>query len=251
MTNQELYNAIFKRKSVRKYDMTPLSEEILDEIKSYVDNLMPLIDNIRYSISFLSEVDTKLLIPVKFAPHYICIYSEKKDGYLTNAGFLLQQIDLYLSARGIGSCWLGFFKPKKEVNTQNGLEFVILLAFGNPKESVHRKSISEFSRKSISEISLIKSAEKLLEPVRLAPSAINSQPWFFSGDLNEIIVSRQKLSKLKAPFVDRYNQIDIGIALYHLWLSLEHEGNAATFDFNCADAPEGYEFIVKVIAKEK
>jgi hypothetical protein len=103
MTNQKLYDAIFTRKSVRKYDMTPLSEEVMDEIKNYADNLKPLDDSIRYSMSFLSEVDSKLLIPAKVAPHYICIYSEKKDGYLMNAGFLLQQIDLYLSAKGIGS----------------------------------------------------------------------------------------------------------------------------------------------------
>ncbi len=251
MTNQKLYDAIFTRKSVRKYDMMPLSEEVMGEIKNYADNLMPLDDGIRYSISYLSEVDSKLLIPAKVAPHYICIYSEKKDGYLMNAGFLLQQIDLYLSAKGIGSCWLGIFKPKKEVDTQNGLEFVILLAFGNPKEAVHRKNTSEFSRKSFLEISSIKGAEKLLEPVRLAPSATNSQPWFFSGDLKEIVVSRQKLSKLKAQFLGRFNQIDTGIALYHLWLSLEHEGKTVAFDHNNADAPEGYEFMVKVIAKEK
>ena len=249
MTNQKLYDAIFTRKSVRKYDMMTLSEEVMEEIKDYADNLLPLDGSIRYSISFLSEVDSKFLIPAKVAPHYICIYSEKKDGYLMNAGFLLQQIDLYLSAKGIGSCWLGFFKPKKEV--QNGLEFVILLAFGNSIEAVHRKNTSEFSRKSFSEISSIKGAEKLLEPVRLAPSATNSQPWFFSGDLQKIVVSRQKLSKLKATFISRYNQMDIGIALYHLWLSLEHEGKTAAFDFNYGDAPEGYEFMVKVIAKEK
>ncbi len=251
MTNQKLYDAIFTRKSVRKYEMIPLAEEVMEDIKNYADNLKPLDDSIRYSISFLSEVDTKLLIPVKVSPHYICIYSEKKDGYLMNAGFLLQQIDLYLSAKGIGSCWLGFFKPKKEVDTQKELEFVILIAFGNSIEAVHRKNTSEFSRKSFSEISSIKGAEKLLEPVRLAPSATNSQPWFFSGDLKEIVVSRQKLSLFKSPFISKYNQIDIGIALYHLWLSLEHEGKTVAYDFNYADAPEGYEFMVKVIVKEK
>ena len=251
MTSQKLYDAIFTRKSVRKYDMVPLSEDVMEEIKNFADNLMPLDDSIRYSISFLSEVDSKLLIPAKVAPHYICIYSEKKDGYLMNAGFLLQQIDLYLSAKGIGSWWLGIFNPKKEVDAQSGLEFVILLAFGNSKEAVHRKNTSEFSRKSFSEISSIKGAEKLLEPVRLAPSATNSQPWFFSGDLKEIVLSRQKLSKLKAPFLGKINQIDIGIALYHLWLSLEHEGKTADYDYNYTDAPEGYEFMVKVIAKEK
>ncbi len=251
MTNQELYNIIFERKSVRKYDLTPLSEEVLDGVKKYADNLKPLDDNIKFSISFLGESDAKFLIPSKLAPHYICLYSEKKDGYLMNAGYLLQQVDLYLSANGIGSCWLGFFKPRKVISTKNGLGFVILLALGNPAEVVHRKDISEFSRKSLPEITSIEGAEKLLEPVRLTPSAVNSQPWFFSGDLNEIIVSRQKLSPLKSPFIGKFNQIDIGIALFHLWLSLDHEGKTAIYDFNNANAPVGYEFMVKVIVKDK
>lgn len=251
MTNQKLYDAIFKRKSVRKYDLTPLSEEVIEKLKSLTDNLKPLDSSITYSISIVNEVDPKLLIPAKVAPHYICLYSEKKDGYLMNAGFLMQQIDLYLSANGICSCWLGFFKPKKKDITHNGLEFVILIGFGNSMETVHRNNISEFSRKSYSEISSIEGGEKLLEPVRLAPSAANSQHWFFSGNLEEIIVSRKKLQLIKAQYFNSFNQIDIGIALCHLWLSLEHEGKTADYDFNYVEVPEGYEFMVKVIAKEK
>jgi len=34
--------------------------------------------------------------------------------------------------------------------------------------------------------------------------------------------------------------------LCHLWLSLDHEDKTTTFDFNKADAPSGYEFMVKV-----
>ena len=97
----------------------------------------------------------------------------------------------------------------------------------------------------MTDISLINELEKLLEPVRLAPSASNTQPWFFSGNKNEIIVSREKLSFIKAPIYKRMNQIDIGIAICHLWLSLDHEGKTLTFDFNAADVPNGYEFMVK------
>ena len=247
MTNQELYNAIFKRKSIRKYNMTPLSQDKLAEIMEFADNLKPLDGSIKYSFSFIGENDARILLPLKLAPHYICLYSDKKDGYLMNAGYLLQQVDLFLSANNIGSCWLGMAKPNKDIPAQqDGLEFVIMLAFGNPAEKMYRENTSEFNRKSLSEISSIVGLDQVLEPVRLAPSAGNTQTWFFCGDENEIIVRRMKLNLIKASLYGKLNPIDIGIALYHLWLSLDHEGKTAVYDFNKADVPSGYEFMAKI-----
>lgn len=252
MTNLELYNTIFKRKSIRKYDMTPLSDEKLADIKAYTDKLRPLDDSIKYSFEFIGGNDVKFLLPVKLAPHYICIYSEKKEGYLMNAGYMLQQLDLYLSASNIGSLWFGMGKPAKDIlKYKNGLDFVILLAFGNAAEPLHRQSTSEFKRKSISEITSIEGAEQMLEPVRLAPSATNSQPWFFSGNTREIIVSRKKLNFMKEKMLGEFNQINIGISLCHLWLTLEHEGKTVLYDFKTAEAPQDYEFMVKVKPVEK
>jgi len=246
MSNQQLYNTIFQRKSIRKYNMESLSHDTLLKIQEFASHVKPLDENIKYELSYLTTDDVKNLLPIK-APHYICLYSEKKDGYLMNTGFLLQQIDLFISANGLGSCWLGMAKPSKDVKAvKNGLEFVIILAFGGTKDQLHRIDKLEFKRKSITEISLINDIGEVLEPVRLAPSASNTQPWFFSGDKNEITVSREKLSFIKAPIYKRMNQIDIGIALCHLWLSLDHEDKTTTFDFNKADAPSGYEFMVKV-----
>jgi nitroreductase len=247
MTDLELYNAIYKRKSIRKYDMTPLKDQVIEDIRAYTEKLKPLDESIAYTIEFIGADDVKFLMPVKLAPHYICIYSEKKEGYLMNAGYLLQQVDLYLSANGIGSLWFGMAKPSKEIHRfKDGLEFVILLAFGKADEQLHRENTSEFNRKGIKEITSINGSEQLLEPVRLAPSATNSQPWFFSGNTQEIIVSRKKLNFIKDKFLGNFNQVDIGISLYHLWLSLKHEGKTAVYDCNKAEVPDGYEFMIRV-----
>jgi nitroreductase len=246
MIDEELYTTIFKRRSIRKFDMTALPEQKLQQIKSFAESVKPLIPNIRYEYSFLAQNDVKNLLPIK-APHYISIYSEKKDDYLMNTGFILQQVDLYLSASNIGSCWLGMAKPTKDVPlTRNGMEFVIMLAFGGSKEELHRNNVLEFKRNSISEITSIKDSEELLEPVRLAPSASNSQPWFFSGDLNQITVSRRKLGIIKGALFKHMNEIDIGIALCHLNLSLEHMGKILAYDFTKSNVPVGYEFMVNV-----
>jgi len=251
MNNNQYYSTIFHRKSIRKIVMAPLPAEILDGLQDFTKSLKPLDENIKVDFAYLETPEVRNLLPNR-APHYICLYSEKKGNYLMNAGFLLQQIDLYLSANDIGSCWLGIAKPtKQELEKKNGLEFVIMIAFGKPDEPVHRASPTEFNRKALSAICTIAGAETLLEPVRLAPSASNTQCWFFSGTLDEIIVSREKLNIIRTPLYDKINQIDIGIALCHLWISLEQEGRSMSLDFQTAVAPDGYEFMAKVITAEK
>jgi nitroreductase len=246
MENEQLYKAIFHRKSIRKYDMTPLPATTIAEIQDFANSVEPLDDKVKYEFSYLSTADVKNILPIK-APHYICLYSEKQGNYLMNAGFVLQQIDLYLSANNLASCWLGMAKPSKEVpELKNGMEFVIMIAFGNSNEQIHREDTSTFNRHKLSEISQISGVDDMIEPVRLAPSASNTQPWFFTGNANEISVSREKLNMIKAVMYGKMNQVDIGIGLCHLWLSLDHQGKSAAFDFNQSVAPKGYEFMVKV-----
>lgn len=242
----QLYNGIFHRKSIRKYNLEPLSKEALEDIKAYAKGIKPLDDKIAYEFTFLESKEVKNLFPIK-APHYVCIYSEKKEHYLMNAGFILQEIDLYLSTKGIGCCWLGMAKPSKDIPIKrNGMDFVIMLAFGNPIEPLYRDQVDEFKRKPLSDISQIKEGEALLEPVRLSPSATNSQPWFFSGTINDIIVSREKLGLIKAAIYNNLNQIDVGICLKHLELAAANMEKKTQFIFEKEPCPKGYEFMARV-----
>lgn len=216
-----LYQAISKRKSIRKYDMTPLDDEVLGQVKEFSDTLKPLFADIKVEHRFANEGEVKNILAVK-APHYIIISSENRDGYLPNAGFMFQQMDLYLTSIGLGSCWLGMAKPTEKIKTD--LEFVIVLAFGKPLEEPYRQ-ISEFKRKTLDKISNI--SDERLEPVRIAPSAMNSQPWFFRTDGSEIHVFCAKSGKIKAFIYEKINQIDIGIALAHLYIT-----NSEKFEFH-------------------
>jgi len=139
MNNSDFYNTIFKRKSIRKYKKEPLESSKLMDLQNFMERLMPLYEDIKTEIVILSDKDIKVLLPIR-APHYIAIYSETKNEYLQNAGFMLQQVDLYLSANGMGACWLGLGLPQKESASRNGLEFVIAMAFGYADEPLHRKA---------------------------------------------------------------------------------------------------------------
>lgn len=248
MEKTELYETIFKRKSIRNYDLTPLDQNTLTEISNHLNDLKPLYENIKTEVKIISESDVKRRM-MKKAPHYIVIFSESKEGYLTNVGFMLQQMDLFLSASGIGSCWQGIPKPKKEVLKSSNLKFIILIAFGKPNEPLYRKSVSEFKRKPLKDMNDFKGSEEFLEAVRLAPSATNSQPWFFKGDNNLIHVYAIKPSFIRGLVAKKYIPIDVGIALYHLKLAAEHFGKKTEISVDKTaqnDTPDGYEYIASM-----
>ena len=238
----DIYDTIFKRKSIRKYDNSPLDGEVLNRISEELNNLTPLYDDIKTDLKIISGNDVKLR-SMKQAPHYLAIFSENKEGYLTNLGFMLQKMDLLFSASGIGSCWQGIPTPKSHVIKSSDLKFIILIAFGMPTEPLHRVDTSEFKRKSLEKITDIEDANELMEPVRLAPSAINNQPWFFTGTKDMIHACSNKPNFLKGVFVNKYIPIDVGIAIYHLMVSAEHFKNTTTIIFNKDETmPKGLKY---------
>ena len=174
MNNETLYKVIFERKSIRKYDMTPLPASVIENLQEFTGHVKTLDDSIKFECTYLGANDVKNLLPIK-APHYVCLYSEAKPGYLMNAGFVLQQLDLYLSSREIASCWLGMAKPSRQVMEPKGnMEFIIMLAFGNTAEQIHRSDTSVFTRRSISDISEVAGAQELLEARRFGFDGIGS-----------------------------------------------------------------------------
>lgn len=223
MNAADYYSTIFRRKSVRKYYQEPLNKSILQKIKKNLSTLKPIDPTLETEFKIISgsQVHTRMM---RKAPHYIAAFSQKKDDNLMNIGFMLQQMDLYLSSNGIGSCWQGIPQPNREVLRSSRLEFIILMAFGKPKEELHRKSVEDFKRKSLEEITNTIEAKDLLEPVRLAPSATNSQPWYFEVNEHKIHAYSVKSNFLKKLFIKKYIPIDMGIALYHLKVSCEHQG---------------------------
>jgi nitroreductase len=228
MNHEEMYRAIFKRKSVRKYDSDPLDSSTMNEIQSFIEALQPMLPGIRTELKFGEGDSLKGFFKVQ-APHFIVIFSEDKEGHLANAGFLLQQIDLYLSSRGIGSCWQGGLRPTSREWKESVLDYVVTLAFGKPTEKVHRESVDEFKRKARADITDLGGSDELMEAVRLAPSAINNQAWFFTDSAKNGTIDAFCQNSLT---LTNMNRINIGIAFCHLWLASLHEGKEASFAVN-------------------
>lgn len=248
MNTENLYETIFKRKSIRKYDFTSLDDNTISAISEYIDNLKPMYDNIKTEMKLVSQKDLKGIAVIK-APYYIVALSEKKEGYLTNVGFMLQQMDLFLSSNGIGTCWVGMSKAAKEISESSKLEFVIVLALGKPEGPLYRSNVSEFKRKSLNQISNTIGSDDLLETVRIAPSSSNSQPWFFTKSDDIIHGYCVKSNLLKAIMYEKVNRIDMGIAMYHLWIAAKHFGKDAEIisDITAGNnPPDGYYYISSI-----
>ncbi|SHK53200.1 nitroreductase family protein [Paramaledivibacter caminithermalis] len=249
MENKNFYDVIFKRKSVRKYNLENLDDTILEEVSTFISSVKPMYEEIKTEIKIVKLENVKNLLPIR-APYYILFSSENKEGYLTNAGFMLQQIDLFLSANELGSCWVGMAQPKKEILKKLKLEFIIALAFGKPAEFVHRKNLKEFRRKSIEEIRDTNEKDELIEPARLAPSATNSQPWFFRILNNKIHAYCIKQNLIKAILLKKMNQIDMGIAICHIWIAAKKYGKdmkIITDRKGLEYSPKGYNYVISLI----
>lgn len=223
----ELKKTIYTRKSCRKYQDRAVDEATMQEILEAISELKPLYPDIRVSAELVSKEQVRFYFPWK-APHLVAIFSEIKDGYLENVGFLFQQLDLFLQSKGLGSCWMGLGKPKVGTDLakprEDGLEFVILLPFGYPDGACSRASKEEFQRKSMAEIT--DTPDPKLECARLAPSSTNSQPWYFTHDGDAIHAFCSQKGILKHAMLGTMNRIDMGIALAHLYVE-----NPDTFRF--------------------
>ncbi|WP_305557360.1 nitroreductase family protein [Methanobrevibacter sp. V74] len=136
---------------------------------------------------------------------------------MENIGFIFQQLALFLQSRGIGNCWAGMASLKEK-----NPNFVIAISFG--KSYKMTRELSNFKRKKLSEISDV-SDERLI-PAQLAPSAINSQSWYFKHTNEGFDVYQAKQNLLKRRVLKKWNPIGIGIALAHMYMA-----NSDSFEF--------------------
>ena len=122
--NKNLYEMIFKRKSFhffRNIGNEKLSKEEIQDIENEFTNLKPLVKDIKVKIKIVKKESV-----LRGQEYCILFYSEKKDNYLQNIGYLGEQLDLYLVSKNIGTLWFGIGKPEEQ--QLDGLDFVIMIA---------------------------------------------------------------------------------------------------------------------------
>lgn len=231
-----MVDMIVRRRSVRSYTNQAVGSILVDDVLNFIDSARPLHPEIRVQVRAVDKEDVRFYFPWK-SPQLLAIYSENKPGYLENVGFLIQQADLYIQSKGLGSCWMGLGKMRNSPEATDNLEFVILLAFGWPKDCPLRDGPQDFKRRTPEEIADF--PDPRLEPARLAPSSTNSQPWYFVHGEDAIHAYRNQAGFLRHKMLGTMNQIDMGIALGQLYVA-----NPETFRyfFTCAPTLNNFEY---------
>ena len=221
-----LYEAVYERKSVRKYVMEPVDQAILDGVFRFADQLDPLMpaSNIRLEIvdNLAKKGQMRGLFRVD-APCYLLIYTDNKENAELNAGYIMEHISLYLMTKGIGSCFQGGIRKKKDA-PEEGMHYVMALAFGKPAEKLIRQGY-QAKRLDMEELCAFKERPKtwvreILEAARLAPSALNGQPWRFVVYENRVHVFLKKSAEHRSLW-SPHTEFDMGVMLANMNVAAE------------------------------
>ena len=220
--NDNLYDMIFKRKSFhlfRNIGNERITDDELKDIEKEFNNFEPLVEDITVKMKIVKDSTTCR----RGQEYCILLYSEKKDNYLQNIGYIGEQLDLYLVSKNIGTLWCGI--GKVEEKQLDGLDFVIMIAIAKvDDETKFRKDMYKSKRKELAEIWNGDYYLDIANIARFTPSACNTQPWIVDSSEKELKVYRYrkpgKRGIMPVDMVKHYNQIDIGIFLCFLELCL-------------------------------
>ena len=253
------------RRSVRAFDGTPLTEKdktaLLDFARS-VSNPYGL--SIKWQL--LSAKAQGLGSPVITGEDTYIAGKMKKAPHAEEAfGFAFERILLQAAAEGIGSTMIAGTMDRKAFERAIGLQADEVMPCVSPlgypasrmslRESLMRKGIKADTRLPFEELFYcgdwgtplhpegLGALGKVLELVRLAPSAVNKQPW-------RILVTEQGAHFYEKPgkgykSADGWDiqKIDMGIALCHFDLGMEEYGLPRRFSLEDPGLPHPEELV--------
>lgn len=226
LRKMKLYDVIECRQSIRNFQMKTLEDEVLEKIFFYQKKMRNLYPNITCEIEIHDAMGEswkkkKSLFQVK-APYYMSLYSSAEQGYLLNAGYVMEELALYLNTLGIGTCYQGVMKVSE--GKKEGLEEVLVMALGYPSRYLYREPGTakriELRKECVFKEEPSKEVLTILRAANLAPSSRNNQPWKFVVYKNRIHVFSHKPSNL-LPVFTKLQMVDMGIMLNHMLLAAE------------------------------
>lgn len=235
------------RKSIRTYQKQSLPEAVKERLALYLKEVEGVFGaKVRFNL-----IDSSILLGnsglklgtygvIKGASTFITTAVKSGDKNLEELGYMLEKVILYATALGLGTCWLGGTFHRGEFAKAMALKpdeiLPIITPVGYPQAQVRPMiAILKFiagsaTRKPwqdlffVHDFSCPLSAEDAgeyylpLEMVRLAPSAINRQPWRIIKDMNQYHFYLQRARGMTSTGFD-IQKIDLGIAMSHFELT--------------------------------
>ena len=217
------YDAMYKRTSVRKYTGDPDDEQL--------HRLGVLCKKISWQgVTVRMFRGPGLKGSIKGTNVYAVIVA-KRGTPMEVEGFMGEALVLEATAMGLGTCWLGagFYQDviTRNVNLQNDEAVHCVIAIGKadlPAAAHKRMPVEKLCGKSEAELAALGAWQKeAVLAARIAPSAINQQPWKIEADGAGVsILERSVLIKKYAP-------LDRGICMLHAAVGAYHMGREAVW----------------------
>lgn len=253
-------DSMFKRTSIRRYKVKKISETKLAQLKKLEEKINGLNEGIRIQIVEDNSLDIFIGVlgaygKVNNSPSYVAfIGDEKANNTWEKTGYYGEAFILEATRLDLGTCWVsGTFNSKKvesQIKLGSNEKIYAVTALGcqddtsNLSEKIMKSLIGSRKRKGISALcdntlkvdtpSWIKES---IEAARIAPSAINMQPWRFIACDDGILVKThgQKDSQKTS------QRLDCGIAMLHIEVAALKNGIRGKWMF--LDAPNVSKFI--------
>lgn len=204
----DLYQAILNRRSVRRYYKARLDLKMYEHVRALLDEAQPLVPGNRWEPR-LRNVDSSEDLAVALGgygrlvtpPHLLVPALVGEDHVLVDLGYRTEQIAVWLTQLGIGTCFLSVITREAAVRTRFGLladsHVAAVLLLGRPGETWGDRtfnsllsSLAGANNKLLAELLFYNGdwsspsapperMAPLIEAARHAPSAYNAQPWRF------------------------------------------------------------------------
>lgn len=243
---KDLKELVTGRKSVRTYDGRPLRPEDRQKLEDYAKT----IENpfaVPVEFVFLDAGEYGLSSPVLSGEQLYVAGKVPRVAHAEEAyGYSFEELVLYAWSLGIGTVWIGgtmkreLFEQAAQVSPDEMMPCISPLGYPAGKRSLKevmmRKAVRADDRKKAAELffennwdtpmsrETINQAGEALEMVRLAPSAVNKQPWriLYRDGLYHFYEKKDR--GYVNPSTGDLQRIDVGIALCHFIRSLKEQG---------------------------
>ena len=236
-----------KRRSVRTFDGQMPDQKLIDELKDYASEITNPY-GIKVRFEFLDAEANKLSSPVLAGEKMYITASVKKQENAEEAyGYSFEMLQMKALELGLGTAWIGGTLPREKFEAAIKLSedeiMPCVSPLGRPaqkmsiKETLMRKGVKAESRMKMEELFFVRDfAMPLdrtyavghglmddLEAVRIAPSAVNKQPWRILIEDNKAHFYEKKDKGFATQDYD-VQKVDLGIAMYHFEAQLISEG---------------------------
>lgn len=242
--------AVKARKSVRTFAAKPLTDDDWESITQYLKDLSnPFGVNVEFR--FLNAKEHSLSSPVIVGTEqYVAAKVKQCENFELAYGYSFESFCLYATGLGMGTVMLAGTLSRKAFEKAMQLKEDEVMPLASPiGYPAQKKSIREKMMRGATKADERLPFEKLffensfqaplsaqnagkfqsaLEMLRLAPSAVNKQPWrvVVCGDSVHFF---KKSAKLMSSDEFDLQKIDMGIALAHFDLTLKEEGTSGRF----------------------